>query len=127
MATLTEPLVDFVVTHTQRGECNCGRCIDRADAPDPVGHTVDTGFFKVALVGEPSRDEFVRLVQEHRGEYAQFDMLDFGMHSYVDVGAWIGDQGLGMQCMALGHLLKVWQIVSSPGHGCIKLPLEMKA
>ena len=43
-----ESLIDYVLKHTERGECNCGQCLDRGDKPDPVGHTVDLGFFKVA-------------------------------------------------------------------------------
>jgi len=82
-------LVDYVLRHTERGECNCGRCLDRGDKPDPDGHTVDLGFFKVAA-----------------------NPLDGGEHNYMQLGGWIGDQGLAMQYMGLGVLLGVFKLLS---------------
>ncbi len=124
-AQAADRLVDYVLAHTQRGECQCGRCIDKGTAPDPTGHTVDTGFFKVVIRGEPSRETFERLVRQHHGEFAMFDFD--GINDFMRVGGWIGDQGIGMQCMALGHLLGCWTLVAEQGHGCMTLPIRRAA
>lgn len=116
-------LIDFVNTYTARGECQCGKCIDKGTTPDPIGHTVDTGFFKVAVRGVPEKEVFERLVRAHEGEYGAVDMFE-GVNNYVTVGAWIGDQGLGMQCMALGHLLGCWELIAKEGYGCLTVPAE---
>lgn len=114
-------LVDYVMNHTVRGECQCGRCVDKGDAKDPEGHTVSTGFFPVAAVNDPSKEEFERLVRGHSSEYAQVDMFN-DVNTFVGVGAFMGDQGLGMQMMALGHLLGSWYLLSKEGEGCVSLP-----
>lgn len=103
-------LADYVVMHTVRGECQCGLCIDRGDKPEPTGHTVDMIFFKVASAGESTSREFKRLTALHRGEFNDVDPFDRNTHSYIELGGWIGDQGLAMQYMALGVLLGVFEL-----------------
>ena len=118
-------LVEFVLQHTERGGCRCGRCLDRGNKRAPRGHTVSTGFFTVSSVKDPDKDEFIRLVQEHPGSFAHVNMFDGGLHDFTEVGGWIGDQGVGMQCMALGHLLGVWRLVATEGHGCVTMPSKV--
>jgi hypothetical protein len=105
-----------------RGECQCGRCIDKGDAPDPEGHTVSTGFFQVAAMNDPSKEEFEQLVRAHPGDFTKLDMFA-APHHFIEVGAFMGDQGLGMQMMALGHLLGSWRLLAKDGEGCLTLPL----
>jgi hypothetical protein len=38
--------------------------------------------------------------------------FDGGEHNYLEIGAWIGDQGLGLQFMALGVLLGVFELLT---------------
>lgn len=106
------PLVDYVLNHTERGECNCGQCADRGENPDPQGHTIDLGFFKVAAKNNPDKDMFLQLSGAHNGEFGECDPLDGGEHSYMELGGWIGDQGLAMQYMGLGVLLGVFNLLS---------------
>lgn len=106
------PLVDYVINHTERGECNCGQCADRGDNPDPDGHTVDLGFFKLAAKNNPDKDTFIRLSEEHHGEFTSCIPTDGGEHNYLELGGWIGDQGLAMQYMGLGVLLGVFNLIS---------------
>ena len=112
-------LTDYVLVNTVRGECQCGRCIDKGNAPDPA-HGIDTGFFKVGLApGQtPSREEFETLVREHRGEFSDIKPLAHGIYTFIEMGAWIGDQGLAMQCMALGKMLGSWELIAAPNRGC---------
>lgn len=103
---------DFVIANTERGECKCGKCIDVGSKPDPVGHTVDMVFFKVTKHGEPTKEEFIQLTKECRSDYVTVDPFDHQEHSYLTLGAWIGDQGLAMQYMALGVLLGLFNLLS---------------
>ena len=105
-------LVDYVLSHTDRGECKCGKCIDVGNKTDPTGHTADLVFFKVALKGEPDADTFRRLTAEHRGEFGECNPFDGIDHGYMELGGWIGDQGLAMQYMALGTLLGEFKLLT---------------
>lgn len=105
-------IAEYVQLHTRRGECKCGLCCDRGDAPDPSGHTVDMVFFKVAVENEPTADEFKALTKAHAGDFANCDPLDRKEHGYMELGAWIGDQGLAMLYMALGVALGVFKLFS---------------
>ena len=110
-------LIQFVTYHTVRGECTCGKCIDVKNvAPTPVlfgAHTVNMEFFKVAFLNAPAKDEFVRLTKEHM-KIASFEVnpLDGQEHSYMELGGWIGDQGLAMLYMALGVHLGVFNLLT---------------
>lgn len=103
-------LQDYVLAHTVRGECQCGRCVDKGDAPDPTGHTVDVHFFKVAAVGDPNADELRSLIQSHKGEFTDCDPLDGEDHGYMQLGGWMGDQGLAMQFMALCEIVGLGEV-----------------
>jgi hypothetical protein len=105
-------LQEYVITHTQRGECQCGRCIDVGTTPDPVGHTVDLEFFKVSQANTPSAEEFRQLTEAHHGSYAQPNVFDGQEHGYIELGAWIGDQGMALQYMGLGTLLGVFELLT---------------
>jgi hypothetical protein len=102
----------FVIEHTSRGECSCGKCFDVGNKSDLVGHTADMVFFKVAAIGNPSVEEFRRLTAENRGEFSQCNPFDGKEHNYLELGAWIGDQGIAMQYMALGSLLGVFKLLT---------------
>lgn len=103
----------YVADHTERGECKCGRCADVGQKPDPSGpHTVDMIFFKAAKKGESTAEEFERLTREHRGEFADCDPFDGEEHGFIELGAWIGDQGMALLYMALGSLLGIFDLLT---------------
>lgn len=123
-------LPDYVSAHTTRGECQCGKCCDRGAAPDPTGHSVDTTFFKVAATKDadqnsPTKAMFLGLTKAHHGEFAECDPLDGNEHGYIELGAWIGDQGLALQYMALGALLGVFRLMS-PDTMMPSMPTDLK-
>lgn len=108
---------EYVMEHTERGECKCGRCIDVGNKADPNGHTADMIFFKVAL--RPDKDghdanaeEFMRLAKAHVGDFCAVNLEDEHEHSYLELGGWIGDQGIALQFMALGSLLGVFDLLT---------------
>jgi hypothetical protein len=116
----------YVYEHTRRGECQCGGCIDKGDSPDPVGHTINLGFFKVSAE-EGDAETFTRLSKAHHGEHCEVDPFDGTDHSYLELGAWIGDQGLAMQYMGLGVLLGIFKLIDPSALGISRSdPLYMQ-
>jgi hypothetical protein len=105
-------LIEYVLANTERGECTCGRCIDKGDKPDPAGHTADVMFFKVAMKGTPDADTLRSLVKSHQGEFANCNPFDGQEHNYMELGGWIGDQALAMRFMALAFLLKLCNLMT---------------
>jgi hypothetical protein len=99
-------LADYVLAHTQRSECHC--CHEHVD-PLAAKDKVDMFFFEVTARNDPDADTLKKLIAEHRGEFGDMNPLE-GEHSYIEVGGYIGDQGIGMQFMALGKLLGLWEI-----------------
>jgi hypothetical protein len=115
-------LIDYVLAHTERGACACGKCFDAPTNPEgkqPSGHTVNLTFFEVAVKGG-DKDEFLSLVQaEHP------DWLDGKEHNYIQVGGDMGDQGVALMTIGLGHLLGAWKALS-PDTVMPSIPLDMK-
>jgi hypothetical protein len=120
-----QSLIDYVLAHTERGECKCGKCFDAIGKPDPQGHTVDMVFFKVAAKDAPSKETFVHLTNEHKGDFCEVDPFDGHEHNYMELGAWIGDQGIAMQYMGLGVALGVFSLLS-PAMLKLEGPLAMR-
>ena len=61
---------------------------------------------------KPDGDTLRRLISEHKGEYADCNPLDGAEHSYIELGGWIGDQGLAMMLMGLGSHLGLWSVMT---------------
>ena len=97
-------LTKFVAEYCVRGSCTCGKCVDTPSKKfQPDEHTVDLQFFKVALKNNPSisdkeiiKNEFIRLIKNHRGIYNDVDLFDGNEHNFIEIGGWIGNQGVGL-------------------------------
>lgn len=103
-----ELLNEFVMKHCERGACTCGKCIDAPKNPEenqPSGHTEDLVFFKVKILGEPDKNQFLNLI---KNEHPQW--LDGEEHSYLEMGGDVGDQGLALMTMGLGKLIGAWEL-----------------
>lgn len=113
-----QELWEFVLRHADRGTGRCGQCVDRpGEDKQPEGHTVDMVFFEVSLkdVGDPAaaKEQLRSLVSANKaGEFCDLDLLSSTEHSYLQVVAWIGDQGTALMLMGLGHLLGLWQVMT---------------
>lgn len=107
-------LIEYVRENAVRGDCTCGLCIDAKDTPEqPKGHTADLIFFKVALAKDTaSKETFLELIKKHTGEFTTVDVMDGGDHSYMELGAWLGDQSTALMFMGLGVLLGVFDLMS---------------
>lgn len=104
-------LRDFIRRHTVRGPCMCGRC-EPQPGQQPTGHTADMVFFKVSAAHEPDVAEFKRLIAEHQGDYGPCNPLDGKEHGFMELGAWLDDQGLALMFMGLGSILGVWTLLT---------------
>lgn len=107
-------LREFVTNHAERGTCRCGKCIDHPgeDQP-PDGHTVDMVFFEVCAKNEPDASRLRELIAANKqGEFGALDPWDGKEHSYIEVGGWIGDQGLALMLMGLGAVLGLWPLMT---------------
>jgi hypothetical protein len=112
--------IEYVLVHAQRGSCTCGQCIDAPDiSVQPIGHTVDLTFFKVAAKGG-NKSEFLRLARE---EFPGW--FDGKEHSYIELGAQMGDQGIALMAIGLGDILGAWKALS-PDTITPFLPADLK-
>ena len=102
------PLVDYVLRHTTRGACQCGRCIDKQPGRKAPAHSVSVYFFWVSATNNPTADEFSSLIEQH---YGTVDRLKQGP-SYIEIGAALGDQGVALLFMGLGAILGLWTVVT---------------
>lgn len=108
-------LVDYVQAFVIRGACTCGKCCDSGPQPEkhqPDGHTADVYFFQVAAAPEADASALRRLIAEHKGVFGECNPLDGHDHSYIELGGWIGDQGLALMLMGLGTVLGLWQMLT---------------
>ncbi len=105
-------LIQYIQEHVERSECRCSQCIDAAQQPDlpPTNHTADLVFFKVTAI-EANAEELRKLITEFKGDY-EVDPLDGREHNYLELGAWIGDQGMAMMLMGLGSILGLWKLLT---------------
>ena len=113
---MTMDLIEYVRKHTRRGECQCGLCIDKGNRLDPKGHTADLIFFKVVAKDhsgkKPDGATLKKLAKSYRGTFAHCDPFDGKEHNFMELGAWIGDQGLAMQFMGLASLLGLCKLLT---------------
>lgn len=121
-------LADYVREHAIRGACRCGKCVDAPSDPDkhqPNGHTASVFYFDVSANGDPDPDTLRSLISSAReGYYADVDLFDGEEHGYIELGAWIGDQGLALTLIALGHLMGLWTVMHP---GLLPIPDDLKA
>jgi len=113
-------LVEHIRKYSVRGACRCGECIDapsNSKECQPTGHTVSLEYFEVALDSnlleqdkEAVKLELIELVKSHKGEFCDIDLFDGNEYDYMQIGGWIGDQGIAMQLMGMGKLLGIWEL-----------------
>jgi len=118
-------LIKYVLDHTVQGPCSCGKCDSAPEKEEkPKGHTINMYYFDVSVKNDPDKETLKKLISEnHKGDFADMDLLDGVERSYLDIGRWIGDQGIGMLLMALGRILGLWDVMTP---NSLPLPKEMK-
>ena len=106
-------LVEYINHFAQRGDCTCGKCCDAPENQEqPTGHTADVYFFKIAAKEGASKDDFLEVIKKWKDVHCECNPLDGKEHNYLELGGWIGDQGLALQMMGLGNVLGVWNLIT---------------
>ncbi len=115
-----EKLVEYILEHSKRGACMCGKCVDVSAHPEehqPNGHTANVEFFKVSLKNNPVSQSLKKPINDHNGEFCEINLFDGNEHNYLDIGAWIGDQGTALALMGMGELLGLWKLLTPTSMG----------
>lgn len=103
-----DKLVDYIVQHTERGECQCGKCFDKGpDRTAPV-HSVNVHFFWVSAKNKPNGEQLSLLLKQ---EYPDLKRLSGGP-SYIELGGVLGDQGIALRLIGLGELVGLWKAIT---------------
>ena len=109
-------LQKFVEENGIRGACCCGKCIDAPEHPkqkQPQGHTANMVFFNVAVKEGTKAEELKSLILESvEGSFTNINLFDGKEHNYMEIGGWIGDQGLALMLMGMGTVLGLWSLLS---------------
>jgi hypothetical protein len=103
-----QQLIEYIEKHTDRGECQCGRCFDKGPDREAPPHSVNVHFFWVSARENPTKAE---LLKRLAAEYPDMDRLRAGP-SYIELGALLGDQGLALRLIALGKLVGLWPAIT---------------
>jgi hypothetical protein len=69
-------------------------------------------FFTVCAVKDPKADELRELIKNHKSDYGPIDLFDGKEHSYIEIGGFIGDQGVALMLMGLGSILGLWKLMT---------------
>lgn len=101
-------LQEYILAHTERGECQCGKCADKGLDRLAPAHSVDVHFFWVSKRGEPTKEAFRHLCET---EYPNIARLKAGP-SYIEIGGALGDQGLALRFIGLGELVGLWRVIT---------------
>lgn len=93
-------LRDYVLANTAKAAIGTG--------------TTHIEFFDVTYSDGVNADTLRELVENaHEGEFGTtVNLFDGQEKGYIELGAWIGDQGIALQLMALGSHLKLWQLLA---------------
>jgi hypothetical protein len=101
-------LTDYIFEHTARGECQCGKCVDKGPDRAAPAHSVDLHFFWVSAQNDPTADELWALLAQVPEVINQ---LRFGA-DYIWLGATLGSQEAALMLLGLGKLVGLWEVIT---------------
>jgi len=93
---MNNDLVTYVMDHT------CGTEDEGADVI----------FFKVKPIENPSKVALYELIKATNGEFCECNPFDGKEHNYLELGGWLGDQGVALRFMGLGAELGMWDLLT---------------
>ena len=88
-------LIDYITNHTGFAE----------DGADVI-------FFKVKATNDASTADLTDAIRAHKGAFCECDPLDGNEHNYIELGGWVGDQGLALRLIGLGAELGTWNLLT---------------
>lgn len=100
-----ENFIAYILGYSERRACTCNACFG-SNPDSEARHFTLNGFFPVKIVGNPTKEKFTQLA-EAAGVWPYNTEM-----SYIQMGAELGDQGLALQAMAMGDLLKAWVMMT---------------
>jgi len=95
------------------------------DAMTPVEGDVDVHFFKVRAINADRQEVLDLIADNPQGEFAHisFERASEGP-SFIEWGAWIGDQGLALRLLGLGEAVGIWTVITPERIG---VPAELRS
>lgn len=72
----------------------------------------DVVFFAVKELADATAAGLREVVTAHRSNGDVPDLFDGREHSYIEIGAWLDDQGLALVLMGLGARLGLWTLLT---------------
>lgn len=69
-------------------------------------------FFSVKAAEGATLEGLKEAIASHKGEFCELNPLDGEEHTYIELGGWIGDQGLALQFIGLGAALGAWKLLT---------------
>lgn len=78
----------------------------------PDGSDADVIFFGVKRGPNATADGLKDVLANHKGEFCDCNPLDGKEHTYLELGGWVGDQGLALMLIGLGAALGVWKLLT---------------
>lgn len=73
---------------------------------------VDVIFFKVVATNDANKAELTSVINEHCGEFCECNLFDGKEHNYLELGSWVGDQGLALRLIGIGAELGMWDLLT---------------
>ena len=110
---MIDQINSYVRQHTSRGECQCGRCVDKMPDRDAPPHSVNVHFFWVSSINDPDKYFLRTLLSEH---YPDRERLRKGP-GYIELGGVLGDQSIALRLIGLGGILGLWEVVTPASLG----------
>lgn len=95
----TSALFDYVNEHIRR----------LGDDETPPENTMDLIFWRVVPAGGAART-LVQLIREHKAVNSPCNLFDGQWHNHIDIGGFVGHDGLALAMMALGASLDVFEL-----------------
>lgn len=109
-------LNQYVLDHTGRTACECGRCIVSGGFATNGTKTVKLTFFDVfqrcADGKAADRDALASLIRAYKGVFCDVNPLDGKEHNYMELGGWLGDQETALRFIGLCDLVGVGKCLS---------------
>jgi len=75
-------------------------------------NAVNVVFFDVEVSEKANRDTLRDLVNKHQGVHNDVAMFDSNEHSYIELGGWVGDQGIALALIGMGAHFELWKLLS---------------
>jgi len=78
----------------------------------PEEADADVIFFGVRKGPDATADALKAAMAAHKGEFGDVNPLNGAEHSYIELGAWVGDQGAALTLIGLGAALGAWKLLT---------------